>query len=86
VSIDAGVLTALLSLNAAVKTAARKATSGETGGAQLCSKAIYWSRFSDLVVKEIEDGFNSELQAHLVAAQKHSNASHMEELVYATAS
>ena len=86
VSIDPGVLTALLSLNAAVKNATQKTELGKTSGAQLCSKAIYWSRFSDLVVKEIEDGFNSELQAHLEAAQKHSNASHMEELIYATAS
>ncbi|MNJ35175.1 hypothetical protein D3C77_299040 [compost metagenome] len=86
VSIDPGVLTALLSLNAAVKKAKQKATSGETGSAKLCSKAIYWSRFSDLVVKEIEDGFNSVLQAHLDTAQKYSNASHMEELIYATSS
>jgi len=91
VSIDTGVLTALLSLNAAVAEATENARSNNKSGEdndtrQLCSKAIYWSHFSDLVVKEIEDGFNSELQEYLETAQQHANAAHMEDLIYATAS
>jgi hypothetical protein len=78
VSIDTGVLTALLSLKAAVATA--------KPDANLCSKAIYWSRFSDLVIRDIEDGFNSDLQKYLEIAQQHANASHMENLIYAAAS
>ncbi|MFU4542437.1 hypothetical protein ACM714_20555 [Pseudomonas aeruginosa] len=78
VSIDAGVLTALLSLKAAVSTA--------KPDANLCSKAIYWSRFCDLVVRDIKTGFNSDLHNYLQSAEQHANASHMENLIYATAS
>jgi hypothetical protein len=78
VSIDTGVLTALLSLKAAVTNAKPDAS--------LCSKAIYWSRFSDLVVRDIENGFNSDLHEYLEIAQQHANATHMESLIYATAS
>ncbi|MGE1152245.1 hypothetical protein [Pseudomonas kitaguniensis] len=85
VSIDTGVLTALLSLKAAVDEAT-KATQEKPTGRQLCSKAIYWARFTDLVVKDIEEGLDSDLIEHLEAAQHHANASHMEDLIYATAS
>ena len=85
VSIDTGVLTALLSLKAAVTEATAKADATNKAR-QLCSRAIYWSRFSDLVVKEIEDGLNSELQEYLKIAQQHANTAHMEDIIYATAS
>jgi hypothetical protein len=77
VSIGTGVLTALLSLKAAIDAA--------TPNANLCSKAIYWSRFGELVVREIEGGFNSDLQNYLQLAQQHSSASYMESLIYAPA-
>ncbi|WLH51289.1 hypothetical protein [Pseudomonas tolaasii] len=85
VSIDTGVLTALLSLRAAVTEATERAQKNPPGR-RLCSKAIYWSRFTDLVVKEIEEGLESELIEHLECAQEHLNATHMEDLIYATAS
>lgn len=88
VSIDTGILTALLSLNAAVIKATNNASEIQhpQQARQLCSKAIYWSRFSDLVVKEIQDGLDSEMQQYLKVAQQHIDASHMEDLIYATAS
>ncbi len=76
ISIDSGVLTALLSLKEAVCSASTPS--------KLCSKAIYWSNFTDLVVREIEDGYNSDLQDHLHIARKHVSASHMENLIYAS--
>lgn len=85
VSIDTGVLTALLSLRAAVTEATKRAQKNPPGR-QLCSKAIYWSRFTDLVVKEIEEGLESDLLEHLESAQQHLNATYMEDLIYATAS
>lgn len=78
VSIDDGVLTALLSLSAAVSSA--------KPDADLCSMAIYWSEFSEVVVRDIESGYNCELQEHLHVARQHANASYMKELIYATAS
>ncbi len=78
VSIDDGVLTALLSLSAAI-TSARP-------DANLCGKAIYWSKFSEVVVRDIEAGYNTDLQEHLRVARQHAKASYMEEIIYATAS
>lgn len=76
ISIDSGVLTALLSLKEAVSNAHTPS--------KLCSKAIYWSNFTDLVVREIEDGYNTDLQDHLIIAQKYIRASNMEDLIYAS--
>ena len=76
VSVDAGILTALLSLTAAVAAA--------KPNVRLCGKAIYWSQFTDVVVKDIEAGYNSDFHEHLVVARKHADASHMEDLIYAT--
>lgn len=85
VSIDTGVLTALLSLRAAITEAAIRAQKNPPGR-QLCSKAIYWSRFTDLVVREIEEGLESDLLEHLESAQQHLNATYMEDFIYETAS
>lgn len=76
-SIDTGILTALLSLKLAVSNAKQKS--------KICAKAIYWATFTDLVVHHIEDGYNSDLQDYLKTAQQHANAEHMEGLIYATA-
>lgn len=131
VSIDTGVLTALLSLRAAVTLATNEINSpqknnlfnealpfGEVEDAsamdrsqglnensqenhglqknqylhspkssrQICSKAIYWLKFSDLVVKEIETGLDTELQGFLKTAYQYADAAHMENLIYATSS
>lgn len=85
VSIDTGVLTALLSLRAAMVEATKSAQENPPGR-QLCAKAIYWSHFTELVVKDIEEGLQSDLLEHLESAQQHANATHMEDLIYATAS
>ncbi|MCY1305973.1 hypothetical protein D9M70_558050 [compost metagenome] len=76
VSVDTGILTALISLKMAVSNADSKLT--------VCSKAIYWSKFAELVVRHIEDNYNSELQEYLSTAQQHANANHMESLIYET--
>lgn len=76
ISIDTGVLTALLSLQEAVSRAVTPS--------RLCSKAIYWSNLTRLVVREIEDGYNSDLQGYLNIALQHTNASHMDNIIYAT--
>ncbi|NUU34327.1 hypothetical protein [Pseudomonas sp. C2B4] len=78
ISIDAGVLTALISLNEAVKNAKHQS--------KICSTAIYWSRFTNLVVREIEEGYNSDLQAYLSIAQHHANPKNMESLINETSS
>lgn len=76
VSIDTGILTTLLSLNQAVMQATAKS--------QLCAKAIYWSRFTDLVVRYIEDEYNSDLLVYLDTARQHVDPKRMEGLIYAT--
>lgn len=85
VSINTGVLTALLSLRAAVIEETKRAQENPPGR-QLCAKAIYWSHFTELVVKDIEEGLQSDLLEHLESAQQHANATHMEDLIYATSS
>ncbi|MFK8397752.1 hypothetical protein M2D07_004510 [Pseudomonas sp. BGr12] len=76
VSIDTGVLTALLSLKSAVDSAGHSAN--------LCGKAIYWTHFTNLIIQDIKEGFNSDLHEYLDFAQEHANASQMERLIYAT--
>lgn len=76
VSIDTGILTTLLSLNRAVMQA--------TEQSRLCAKAIYWSQFTDLVVRHIEDEYNSDLHEYLNTARQHVDPTRMESLIYAT--
>ncbi|HCD7569724.1 hypothetical protein L0026_32885 (plasmid) [Pseudomonas aeruginosa] len=74
VPIDTGTLTVLLSINLAVSSAQNKTN--------LCAKAIYWSKFAELVIRDIESGFNSDLQNYLNIAQHHADAAQMEKLIY----
>ncbi|MOA28426.1 hypothetical protein D3C78_1493670 [compost metagenome] len=60
------------------------AVTNEKEAAKLCSKAIYWSNFTELVVREIKEGYNSDLLKYLNLAYQHANARHMESLIYAT--
>jgi hypothetical protein len=78
ISIDIGILTALISLKEAVKNAKLQS--------KICSMAIYWSKFTDLVVREIEEGYNSDLQTYLNIAQHHANPKNMESLINETSS
>lgn len=78
VSLDAGILTILLSLRDAVEKCTDKSL--------LCGKAKYWSKFANLITQEITRGWNSEPQDHLSVATKHVDPSIMERLIYATTS
>lgn len=77
VTLNTGTLTALLSIKLAV--------SRVQDITNVCSKAIYWSKFAELVVLDIESGFNSDLQNYLSIAHRHADASHMEKFIYETA-
>lgn len=77
ISIDVGIMTALLSLESAVKAADEKQ--------QICGKARYWAEISKAVSKEIERGHDSLLKEHLSIAKIHCNPSRMEKFIYATA-
>jgi len=76
-SVDIGILTALLSLNEAVLKSTRVD--------QLCSKAVYWSKLTQLLTKDIMDGYDNDLQDYLTIAQSKADASVMERIIYATA-
>ncbi|HBO0123673.1 TPA: hypothetical protein L4A27_001082 [Pseudomonas aeruginosa] len=77
ISVNRGMLTTLISLKMAVSNAEEKSN--------ICAKAVYWSKFTDLVVRHIEEEYNSDLQDYLKFARLHANAAHMEGLIYATA-
>ncbi|AWG77813.1 hypothetical protein C4C99_RS07550 [Vibrio parahaemolyticus] len=76
-AVDKGILTALLSLEGAVKSVPDKS--------KLNGKAIYWSNVSEMIVKEIERGKDRNLKFQLSQAQKKVNPKYMEDLIYATA-
>lgn len=76
VPLDTGTLTALLSIKLAVSSA--------EDITNVCAKAIYWSKFTELVVQDIESNFNSDLQNYLSIAYRHADASQMEKLIYET--
>ncbi|KXS54191.1 MAG: hypothetical protein AWU57_1437, partial [Marinobacter sp. T13-3] len=77
ISIDKGILTALLSLDRAVETAKKKEN--------LSGLAIYWSTISKLIEKEIIKNNDHLLRQHLVAAKENIDPKKMEELIYDTA-
>ena len=76
ISIDVGLLTILTSLSDAVFAAKDRST--------LCPKAIYWSRLTNLIIREIEEGYNSDLQEQLDIARRNADPSQMEILIHAT--
>lgn len=77
ISIDVGIMTALLSLEAAVKN------SDNTH--QICGRAKYWAEVSKSVSEEIERGQDSLLKEHLSTAKIHCNPSRMNKVIYASA-
>jgi hypothetical protein len=77
ISIDVGIMTALLSLEAAVKSADQEQ--------QVCGKAKYWAEVSKSVSEEIERGHDRLLKEHLSIARTHCNPNRMEKVIYATA-
>lgn len=74
ISIDPGILTALMSLERAVAFA--------KPGKTVCGRAHYWAELSKSVVMEIERGNDQLLKSHLIEASRHCNASRMENLIY----
>lgn len=74
ISIDVGVLTALLSLNRAVQ----KSRFPE----RISGLAKYWSDLSSLIEKEIVDGSDTLLKRHLEEAYKNLTPQKMEALIY----
>ncbi len=74
ISIDKGILAALLSLNQAVNQSKRKH--------RVSGLARYWSDVSRLIEKEIQEGSDALLKQHLTAARKLANPKKMEGLIY----
>lgn len=77
ISIDVGIMTALLSLEAAVETADQTQN--------VCGRARYWAEVSKSVSEEIERGHDSLLKEHLNTAKIHYNPNRMKKVIYATA-
>lgn len=77
ISIDVGIMTAMLSLEAAVNKADKIH--------QVCGKARYWADVSKAVTGEIERGSDTLLKQHLQVAKTHMNPSRMENVIYVAA-
>ena len=77
ISVDQGILSALLSLNRAVEQSQRKH--------QVAGLARYWSDISKLIEKEIQEGSDALLKEHLANAREHIDPKKMEGLIYDTA-
>lgn len=77
ISIDVGIMTALLSLGAAVKNSGK--------AHEVCGRARYWADVSKAVSDEIERGSDTLLKEHLNVARMHCNPSRMEKVIYVAA-
>lgn len=77
ISIDVGIMTALLSLEAAVRNPKKDH--------EVCGLAKYWADVSKAVSDEIERGGDPLLKEHLNVARIHCNPSHMEKVIYVAA-
>lgn len=77
VSIDSGILSALISLEEAVNTSKNKSN--------LSAHAIYWAEVSRLIKSEITNGGDPLLKKHLEDALPHIKPESMEKIIYAAA-
>ncbi|MBD8561507.1 hypothetical protein IFT91_22875 [Pseudomonas fluorescens] len=77
ISVDVGILTALLSLEEAVRKSKRQD--------EICAKALYWAKLTKLLVNDITEGYEFDLQDYLATAKTQIDASQMESLIYAAA-
>ncbi|WP_411960664.1 hypothetical protein ACK3BE_09545 [Pseudomonas mandelii] len=77
ISLDVGILTALSSIELAVKKSVRKS--------EINSKAMYWARFSNLLSMQINSSHNAMHKDYLKDAQKNAMASKFEGIIYAAA-
>ncbi len=78
ISIDPGIMTALISLEKAVDMA--------SSPEKVCGRATYWADLSRAVVEEINRGNDYLLKQHLSDALSHCNPEKMESLIYGNAS
>lgn len=74
IGVGAGSLTALLSLELAVKHATRPC--------EVSGKAKYWAEFASVITAEIERDNDGTLHEHLALAKQHCDPSRMEGLIY----
>lgn len=77
ISIDVGIMTALLSLEAAVNSSGK--------AHEVCGRAKYWADVSKAVSYEIARGDDTLLKKHLDVAKAHCNPSRMENIIYVVA-
>ncbi|WP_313594363.1 hypothetical protein [Pseudomonas oryzihabitans] len=77
ISLDVGILTALLSIEEAVRLSVRQD--------EISAKARYWARLTSLLVNDIADGNEFDLQDFLETARTQIDSAKMESIIYATA-
>jgi len=77
ISIDPGIMTALMSLEKAVSLAER--------AQDVSGRARYWADLSKVVIEEITRGNDGLLKLHLAEAKKHYDPKRMEKLIYENA-
>lgn len=77
ISLDVGILTALLSIEEAVRISARRD--------EISAKAHYWAKLTNLLVNDITEGNEFDLQDYLATARTQIDSAQMENLIYAVA-
>ena len=77
ISLDVGILTALLSIEEAVRISTRRN--------EINAKALYWAKLTTLLINDIVDGNEFDLQDYLATARTQIDSAQMENLIYAAA-
>ncbi|MFE2078402.1 hypothetical protein, partial [Streptomyces misionensis] len=77
ISIDVGIMTALLSLEQAVNQSPMPN--------KISGRAKYWAQISSLITFDIEQGNDGLLKEHLSTALVHRNPAYMEKVIYESA-
>lgn len=77
ISLDVGILTALLSIEEAVRMSTRRD--------EISAKALYWARLTNLLVNDITVGNEFDLQDYLAIARTQIDSVQMESIIYAAA-
>ncbi|MEX6678519.1 hypothetical protein QWI18_21600 [Pseudomonas sp. W2Oct36] len=77
ISLDVGILTALLSIEEAVRISTRRD--------EINAKALYWAKLTTLLINDIVDGNEFDLQDYLATARTQIDSAQMENLIYAAA-
>ena len=77
IALDVGILTALLSIEEAVRISTRRD--------EINAKAHYWAKLTTLLINDIVDGNEFDLQDYLATARTQIDSAQMEKLIYAAA-